>query len=114
MQLPRQELPSSIWRTATWLDITYEYAGLFFRVLGGGSENFGVTQEENSPRLTNVQMTGVFSQATLVNVTPSEYSAWLSTGHQASGNPHWGVRFLVSGGEVRPRNEAVRIWKRVG
>jgi len=32
-----------------WKDVTSDYAGLFFRAEGGGSEAFGTLQNENFP-----------------------------------------------------------------
>lgn len=100
--------------TMTWLEITTEYAGLFFRVLGGGSAQFNVVQAENNNRLTNVN-TGHTINTWSIAVPPTgAYSEIVASGEMGSGSTTaWGLRFAVSGGEVRPRNTAVRIWKRI-
>lgn len=96
----------------TWSEITESYAGLFFRAVGGGSAAFGSIQDDNSPRLTNVQ-TGSVPHGiwqTVVNAD-NTLSSLVSTGH-GSGIDHWGLSFRVSQTEVRPRNTAIRIWIR--
>lgn len=116
MQLSRQELPSTIWPTFTWLDVTHDYAGVFFRALGGGSENFGVTQAEDSPRLTEVRfdVVNLPELSSLISIFPNnQWSAGVSSGGPRPTNTHWRMSFKQSAGEVRPRNQAVRIWKRV-
>lgn len=113
VQLPGQQEPHQIWNTVYWVDITYEYAGLFFRVLGGGSAQFGVTQEADSPRLTNVSkiLTGCCNNNIVISPNGS-WSSVISTGSNWSLASYWGLRFSQSSTEVRPRNKAVRIWKR--
>jgi len=54
-QLPSQPEPQSIWPNFNWTDISEEYSGLFFRVLGNNSSSFNLIQEENSPRLIKVR-----------------------------------------------------------
>lgn len=95
-----------------WTEITAEYAGLFFRAVGGNSSAFGSTQQDNSPRLTNVDTanlsTANFDIKVISNGTRSP-----SVSSGASGDwTHWGLSFTVSSGEVRPQNTAVRIWMR--
>lgn len=112
VQLPGQPEPYHLWDTVYWIDITSEYAGLFFRVLGGTSEPFGVTQAENSPRITNVQTTWLIQTTYSATVSPNGvWSTAVSSGVSQEGNI-WGLRFIQSSGEIRPRNTAVRIWKR--
>ena len=97
------------------MGITTNYAGLFFRVLGGNSAQFGVTQEENSPRLTDVEWgsykTDCHTGMGVKPVPPGTWSQWIGSGvlHSCKADGH---RFYASGGEVRPRNKAIRIWKR--
>lgn len=117
VQLPNQPEPYLLWDTVNWIDVTSEYAGLFFRVLGGGSQQFGVTQAANSPRLTHVNhltMTGIRELVTIS--ADDRFSDPITSGPVAPpGIPttnYWGLRFSQSSDEVRPRNTAVRIWKR--
>lgn len=111
-QLPDQPEPSRIWSIVEWSEVTAEYAGLFFRAEGGNSSTFGSTQQDNSPRLTNVQ-TSILNTANWSGniVANGVVSPAISSG-ASGGWTHWGVSFAVSSGEVRPRNTAVRMWKR--
>lgn len=96
-----------------WIEITSDYAGLFFRVLGKGSESFGAAQAENSPKLTKVNRV---MRLTALDETTVFGDGTASTGVSSGatgGALHWGLSFTLSNGEVRPRNTAIRIWKRV-
>ncbi len=109
-QLPGQGDPYDIWGfTMWWTEITTDYAGLFFRVLGGGSAQFNVTQAENSNRLLSVNTGHTINTWTVDVPRTGAYSEVVASGSTTA----WGLRFAVSGGEVRPRNTAVRIWKRI-
>lgn len=91
----------------TWTEVTSQYAGLFFRAAGGGSAAFGSTQEEFSPRIT--QITSLeFSGAIIRTLTPNGF---ISVGARPP-TDHWGLYITQSTGEVRPRNSAIRIWRR--
>ncbi len=48
VQLPKQKSPTEIWSWMIWKDVTSDYAGLFFRAEGGGSEVFEKIQEDTS------------------------------------------------------------------
>lgn len=115
-QLPGQGEPYDIWGyQMVWSEITTEYAGLFFRVLGGESEAFNVTQAANDHRLLRANTVHVQPGISNIAVSPDEvWSAGVLTGKiEFAQTTAFGVRFLVSGGEIRPRNTAVRIWKRI-
>lgn len=99
-----------------WTDITSEYAGLFFRALGDESAAFNETQEANDHYLRQVMT--VHAPHGTRNWSPVEpndqYSGILVTGKiEFAKTTSFGLRFIVSGGEIRPRNQAVRIWKRI-
>ena len=105
-----------LWPRYIWHKVTADYAGLFFRAEGGDSAAFGTTQADNSPRLSSVKHSCCkkdFSDE--INLKPGEWSQWFFTAH--AGNPVSGIieqtSFLVSSGEVRPRNQAIRIFKRI-
>ena len=112
IQLPGQPTPKSLWPTVQWKDVTSEYSGLFFRAEGGNSTAFGAIQEENAPRLTNVKYctSNCGTETSNVALYPNSwsYSLWAGASNQ-KGLYH---KYLTSGGEVRPRNMAIRIWKR--
>lgn len=111
VQLPNEQSPADIWSWMVWEDITANYAGVFFRAEGGGSEAFGGVQEENSPRLAHIQkFVGVPSIDDVWMGAPGEASAVVDSA--ASGALDQGLQFTLTGGEVRPRNMAVRIWRR--
>jgi hypothetical protein len=98
----------------TWNDVTSNYAGLFFRAEGGGSEAFEKIQSENSPRLIGVDSHFLdnYQSRGPIQITPGKYSQWLSTGGSNAASSS--INFLVSEGEVRPRNMVIRVWKRTG
>ena len=93
-----------------WREVSSEYAGLFFRVLGEGSSGFGETQNENSPRLTQATYQIGSAQTTSMSIPSGAWSQCLKTGGNIRDIDC--LQFYVSGGEVRPRNKAIRIWKR--
>lgn len=93
-----------------WTEITSQYAGLFFRVLGAGSAAFGSVQEENSPRLTDVASFAGSAPSGQVSVPIGSWSFTIRSG--GSSGSLQAMQFRASGGEVRPRNGAVRIWRR--
>jgi hypothetical protein len=101
-----------LWSTFIWVDVSANYAGLFFRVLGGNSNEFGTNQDSNSPRLVAVSSVGG-SAANDINVIPdANPSSPVNVGGNAG--DLLGLTFKVSSDEVRPQNTAVRVWLRVG
>ncbi|XP_037051404.1 uncharacterized protein LOC119085197 [Bradysia coprophila] len=114
VQLSNEPLPSTLWPTVQWTQVTSQYAGLFFRAEGGSSAAFGQIQTEGSPRLTSVRGRIALSAATSsITVAPGVATPNLSVGATGATN-HWGMSFTVSSAEVRPRNSAIRIWRRSG
>ncbi len=88
-----------------WIEITSEYAGLFFRVLGGGSEYFGVKQEKSAPRLIKVyeQCLGNDPWTSPIDVFPN--NQWSAKTFNGGGSGHpCKIQFMVSSGEVRSAN----------
>lgn len=113
IQLPGQPEPNTLWPTARWEDISSQYAGLFFRAIGGDSKGFGQVQDDNAPRVTEVTGHHVANGdwRNPVQLEPGKLSNNMFSG--CGGQWNWWVhQFRVSDGEVRPRNKAVRIWKR--
>ncbi len=115
-QLPDQPDPKTLWSTVEWKDVTSDYAGLFFRAEGRGSATYGQIQEENSPRITDVNyMSSNFSNP--VKLLDPGWSSTVYTGDHVKDpdtrDVQYGLRFMVTSGEVRPRNQAMRIWKRI-
>ncbi|XP_037036061.1 uncharacterized protein LOC119074162 [Bradysia coprophila] len=116
VQLRNQSEPGALWVNTTWQEITSQYAGLFFRAVGEGSAAFGVTQLENSPRLTDVGTARLPGFVNQIPIQPTgSWSVSLPVGEpNPSASVHFGLSFAVRSGEVRPRNTAMRIWIRTG
>jgi hypothetical protein len=116
VQLSGQPEPEILWSMVEWADVSSDYAGLFFRTVGGGSAVFGQTQNENSPRVVEVlnQRNGTIPQSPYsVGLTSDSWSNAIYTGDFSRTRIDlFSLKFRVSGGEVRPRNKAIRIWKR--
>jgi hypothetical protein len=116
VQLPNDKSPSEIWPWMKWNEVSSAYAGVFFRVTGGGAATFGQVQEENSPQLTNVESPVRCNGAgESTKVASNSWSDYVITGNtEGPCGKDRGMRFHISGGEVRPRNMAIRVWKRIG
>jgi hypothetical protein len=116
-EYPNQPSPQEIWPNVIWEDVTSTYAGLFFRALGGESEKFGTRQDGNAPRLTSVssKMVDYPKHTHYVDVPQHGSSDWLHTGDDNGPDQlinSWLTSFTNTGGEVRPKNTAIRIWRR--
>jgi hypothetical protein len=99
----------------TWNDMSSAYAGVFFRVTGGEAASFGQVQEDNESRLEEVDsayFTMGMKLGSPIKTRIGEWSDWIYSGSQDGSGRH--LRFKMSGGEVRPRNMAIRVWKRTG
>ena len=96
--------------------IPRDRAGLFFRAEGGGSAPFEQIQTENSPRLVEVIANWDhwdFANKDIMKIPVGERSQYIFSGDNHKGAGGRSLAFQVSGGEVRPRNQAMRIWKRI-
>jgi len=113
VQLPGQPEPKSLWPQVKWAEVSEEYAGLFFRSVGGTSAQFGETQEEDFKSFSVYYCNGC--GATNYNVDVPKNGQWSDkflSGHSTGGATDY-MTFRYTSGEIRPRNKAVRIWKRV-
>jgi len=115
VQLPGQPEPKTLWPKMDWENVSPAYAGLFFRTEGGNSNKFNdKIQEGDSPRLVMVDShydNKNWTQWASI-ITPGVYSNDVYTG--TNGGPvEVYQNYLVSLAEVRPRNQAIRIWKRI-
>jgi len=112
VQLPYEPSPKEIWPQAVWTDVSDIYRGLFFRVAGEEAAEFGTIQAENAPRVANITVHRSGSPLTsgTVNLIRGEQTGQIVTGYASSSYYSWSLN--VSGGEVRPRNTAIKIWKR--
>jgi hypothetical protein len=117
-QLPEQQEPKNIWTSFEWEDISESYAGLFFRVLGGNSSTFGTVQDFDSPQMTDIEVnsSGTTLDYRSTTLSPTSSSSILNVKHVSlcyySCNRNQDLIFKFSNTEVRPRNKAIRVWKR--
>ncbi len=114
VQLAGQPAPKSLWPGLNWADVTGQYAGHFFRAEGGGSAPFGQAQDDNAPRIAEIRTTagpiGKFSAH--VTMVPNQWSAFFFSGNSGTGDKD-AFSIRLTGGEVRPKNMAIKVWKRV-
>ena len=126
VQLPKEKSPQEIWSIGEikWTDVSSSYESIFFRVVGSKTETFGNIQEDFSPYIDKVSF---YCQGDKKGV-PCSYvtEAHIPRGggwsgdlytvmkFKGPGNDNESISFHFSGGEVRPRNMAVRVWKRTG
>ena len=119
-QLPKDKAPSELWPSMIWSDKSSEYEGVFFRVVGGGANSFGVVQQENAPRLEMVHtgtvdhkiktVYGNYDNNVSIPVTGWSDDLW--TGGD-TGNTFF-VNFKhTDTSEVRPKNMAIKVYKRI-
>ena len=106
--------PKSLWPKYNWLDISGQYSGLFFRVLGGKAAPFLKIQEESSPRFNGFKSYGIHGVAheELKEHEMKTDGKWSDDKSSVNVNG-FPVSFRVGSDEVRPRNTAVRVWKRI-
>lgn len=127
-QLRGQHPPEYLFGTSgKWQDVSSVYAGEFFRVSGGNSNSFGITQPEGLPNIIgetsanavgksdsiNSRSTGAFipvvsrgsgtgaGENNLVNSVKFRFNA-------ANSNTIYGASKHVT-----PYNSAIRIWKKI-
>jgi hypothetical protein len=117
-QLPKQPEPNTLWPSSKWEDVSKLYAGLFFRVLGENSSDFGV-QEESDRSLTEVSnmfatvrdltyKVGVPKNGTVSDILYSD--DYTSSNNSMTRTM---LKFRTSNDEIRPKNQAIRISKRI-
>lgn len=122
IQYRNQSTPDILFGTdGKWQDVSAEYAGEFFRAVGGNSGSFGSTQNEGLPDIyggiqsgSNVFMgtSGAFSVGTRYydpannNTTQKDYNT--VEFHASNYNSIYGASTHVT-----PYNSAIRIWKKI-
>ena len=115
IQLSGQDPPNVLWPSTHWNDVSSSYAGLFFRVVGGEAADFGQIQEANTTRLDEVRQCSDFEEYNVKipadgSWSKKLYTSWL---YKTGGDTTKCLQFRHSTSEIRPRNQAVKIWKRV-
>ena len=118
VQLPKDKAPSELWPTMTWTDISSEYEGVFFRVVGGGSDSFGMVQHENAPRLemvfANIEKEIKTKKVFLGDNMTIPLTGWskaLHTGDDGGTSIFTSFKHTDTA-EVRPKNMAIKVYKR--
>lgn len=132
VQYPNQKSPEEIWFTATWQNISSDYAGAFFRTEGGLAQDFAnqtIAQNDQNKQHNHGGSTGndspdhvhYYQHFILSNPDHTYAVGW----GDASWHP--GYENVASGGastrhthsissdggtEARPKNYTVRLWKR--
>ena len=133
VQLPKDKAPAELWPTLTWQEVSDDYEGVFFRVSGGDAAAFGEVQEAHAPRLSSVGMSHMsyqqqhihhgravdWSSYSKATIHPSgEWSEPVMTGCLVQTTDALFMRFKTTGTsgnsmtEVRPRNMAVKVYRR--
>lgn len=123
IQLPGEKSPQELWpKVAPWLDISPSFAGTFFRVNGGGAEPFGKVQEEFIPHISQLNYTNIYifdekpETSILMNFQMSDESSSLLISYSEAETVKNGfnaIKFKWTTGEVRPKNMAIKIWRRM-
>ncbi len=121
VQLPKDKPPSELWPSMTWADVSADYEGVFFRVVGGDAASFGQLQPGNAPRLGTVHVSyggdnlikESHSSPFNLTVPASGWSDGIHTGGD-EGSTRYYMNFRLTDGaaEVRPKNMAVKVYKR--
>ncbi len=135
VQLPQEKSPQEIWPWMSWTDISLQYDSTFFRVAGSKAETFGKTQPEATPFIDSVEYTNcqqVPSNDCAKLKTEDKYQwaqkiplsgGWsgrvysvnfYNNGRTPANMYDGALRFHVTPSEVRPKNMAVKVWKRTG
>jgi len=117
-QFPGQSSPQELWPNMNWNEVTKEYSGLFFRAEGGESLPFGQTQQANQSYISDVYYNGCYfsgwsgsAHCDTHKNTSLKQENWVdvSSGSRVPRN----LTFYTTRGEVRPKNTAIRIFKRI-
>ena len=123
VQLPKEKSPQEIWPWMSWTDVSSTYDSVFFRVAGSkGAAAFGDVQEEFSPYIDEIKFSnyrwGRNSSSETWDAKISRNGGWTGdvlTAWVNDGGDYKGyLNFHTAAGEVRPRNMAVKVWKRTG
>ena len=116
-QLPEQSSPQQLWPSLQWTEVTKQYAGYFLRAEGNGSLPFGQTQQDNAPHLLEIKYHYKDNYDSLegktITLKPNDWTDMMSGDMYVPSDHklmHWNMH--MSGGEVRPKNVAIKMWKR--
>ena len=114
-QLSNQMAPAELWPSFGWTEVTKEYAGLFFRAEGATSEAFGKIQPANQSSIVGIKSSSIFWPESYYKLNAVEVKmedgAWtsISDEKEVAINHLW---LYKTKAENRPRNTAIKFWKR--
>lgn len=107
-QLPFQKGPKCLWPWAGWQEVTSKYRGHFFRAEGGGSAAFGISQRDEIRQHHHSIVSRNFSR-------PSRFwrKFFSAKVQDKNGEIVYSVAKFHSNTETRPKNFAIKIWRRI-
>ena len=111
-QLPNQSSPIELWPKTNWSEVTQQYSGLFFRAEGGGSEPFGRTQSANYSKISTLEESSYDARLNQFS-GPHLHEVKEGWSNLMSGPGLYALEFFTTSAENRPRNTAIKIWKRI-
>ena len=125
VELKGQKWPSLLWPNTQWDIISSSYAGLFFRIEGGHAPPFdGQIQEDQTQSLDFQPAHWCDDGADCLNNWAGfqRIKGWSNeklffTGAdegRGGGSRRVGIKMKHNNEEVRPRNQAIRLWRRTG
>ena len=127
IQFRNQAGPSTLFPGTTWQNISSTYSGRFFRAEGGAAAAFGSQQNGGLPNITgsfqwatnppdgNYIRTGAFyGDGTQRYISANYGGAHLYTDMDVKFDASKSNTIYGAATEVRPSNETIRIWKRIG
>ena len=115
VQLSGQKDPQTLWPNTQWNNVSPNYAGLFFRAEGGNARSFGTIQEELTKAISvkSEYKPSNYEYDVEHAITSTYDSKFLFTGSYFANPNYFSLNFRHSTDEIRPRNQAIRIWIRV-
>lgn len=117
-QFKGEKEPNALFPGTTWENISNQHAGRFFRAEGGSAASFGSQQAGGLPNITGTtggcddnsgSWAGAFYVAGRVGDCSGDRAGAYGGFDASRCNSLYGAA-----SEVRPENEAFRIWKRTG
>ena len=116
-QYPLHSSPIELWPNMGWLEVTNKFANLFFRAEGPQTEPFGIIQQANQSWISNIITGGYFKKS-------FNHDNAVESSYPENKHGHWTTLFMnqaffdrielfTTDCEVRPKNTAIKIWKRI-
>lgn len=115
-QLPGGEEPQSLWKGSQWLDISDQYSSAFFRVISESDKHLDYISNQSFAdwRVESaLNRPKDISFRKEINISMGKTSEFVVCGGVRYNKSRVGISFFMSDEEVRPRNQAMKIWKSV-